>query len=534
MAIKQATLAAIKAAPLSAVIEACGGNLKRVGHEHLSQCLWHDDTNPSLTVSDDKGFCFCHVCRGGGDAIDYVAQRRGLGWREAVEVTAEILGVRFETDDEDPEVTARRAQQRREAIALLEAEQATFKENLRAPQAGRIRGILKGRGLGAEAAREFGIGFSTKGFFAGRITLPIYNHRNELVGWTGRATKEDQNAKYKNTESNDLFDKKSLVFNEVRAKEAAREAGSIIFVEGHLDVVAMWQAGIRNVVAMQGTSAPDPLVLQRLTRNIKNIILCYDGDAGGRKATEQFIKVAGPMALEGKLNLSVAILPEGQDPDDVIKSGGDLHDYLANADSWLDWVIDTWASALDKSDTAMVTEVEQRLRTLIDGLRSKALRTHYIDKAARVLTSSEKEAEKLAKEWGNREFFSSEAEWSPRSPRDARTAAERRLLRLFVHRPSLRGSLAPLLGRVVHPTLRWLSARLSELHERCPRDLTPHSVMAIVLAAEPHYMDQLRTLVMPNVIIDDDQEVVDHLHAILEDEVLESAPDEFDPDQPPA
>jgi len=72
------------------------------------------------------------------------------------------------------------------------------------------------------------------------------------------------------------------------------------------------------------------------------------------------------------------------------------------------------------------------------------------------------------------------------------------------------------------------------LHERCPRDLTPHSVMAIVLAAEPHYMDQLRTLVMPNVIIDDDQEVVDHLHAILEDEVLESAPDEFDPDQPPA
>ena len=176
------------------------------------------------------------------------------------------------------------------------------------------------------------------------------------------------------------------------------------------------------------------MALQRLTRNIKTIILCYDGDAGGRKATEQFIKVAGPLALEGKINLSVATLPEKSDPDEVIRSGGDLYAYLANAGSWLDWVIDTWAAALDKSDTAMVTDVEQRLRALIDGLRSKALRTHYIDKAARVLTNSEKEAEKLAKQWGNREFFSSEAEWAPRTPQEAREAAERRLLRLFVHR----------------------------------------------------------------------------------------------------
>jgi len=534
MAVSPRTIAAIKAAPLSALVEATGAQLKRVGHEFLTQCLWHDDKNPSLTINDDKGFCFCHVCRGGGDAIDYLGQRRGLSWREAAEAAADILGVRYETDNEDPEVTARRNAERKAAVAALEAEQGTYKANLRAPQAGRIRDLLKARGLTAEAAREFGIGFAAQGFFAGRITLPIYNHRNELVGWTGRATKEDQTAKYKNTESNDLFDKKTLIYNEVRAKEAAREAGSIIFVEGHLDVVSMWQAGIRNVVAMQGTGAPDPLLLQRLTRNIKNIILCYDGDAGGRKATEQFIKVAGPMALEGKVNLSVATLPEGSDPDEVIRSGGDLYNYLANADSWLDWVIDTWASALDKTDTAMVTDVEQKLRALIDGLRSKALRTHYIDKAARVLTATEKEAEKLAKEWGNREFFSSEAEWIPRDPQEARLAAERRLLRLFVHRAALRNQLLPLLERVHHPALRWLSARLVELQENCPRDLTPHSVMAVVLVAEPHYMEQLRTLVMPNVIIDEEKPVLRHLASILEDEVLTPATDESDPDQPPA
>jgi DNA primase len=534
MAVTPKTIAAIKAAPLSALIEATGAQLKRVGHEFLTQCLWHDDTNPSLTVNDDKGFCFCHVCRGGGDAIDYVVRRHGLSWREAAETAAQLLGVGFETDDENAEERAFRNEQRKVAIAALQTEQDAFKANLRAPQASRIRGLLQARGITAEAAREFGIGFSSKGFFEGRITLPIYNHRSELVGWTGRATREGQPAKYKNTESNDLFDKKSLVFNEVRAKEAAREAGSIIFVEGHLDVVSMWQAGIRNVVAMQGTGAPDPLVLQRLTRNIKTIILCYDGDAGGRKATEQFIKAAGPMALQGQLNLSVAILPEGSDPDEVIRGGGDLYSYLANAESWLDWVIDTWAAALDKTDTAMVTDVEQKLRTLIDSLRSKALRTHYVDKAARVLTSSEKEAEKLAKDWGNGEFFASESEWIPRAPSATRIAAERRLLRLFVHRPELRANLLPLMELVQHPALRWLTARLKELQEYCPRDLTPHSVMAVVVVAEPHYMEQLRTLIQPNVIVNEDQEVIDHLAVILEDEVLFSANDEPDPNQPSA
>lgn len=534
MAVSPKTLAAIKAAPLSSLIEQLGGQLKRVGHEFLTQCLWHDDTNPSLTVNDDKGFCFCHVCRGGGDAIDYLGQRRGLSWREAAEAAADILGVRFETDDEDPEVTRRRAEQRRAAVAALEADQAVYKTNLRAPQAGRIRDLLKARGLTAEAAREFGIGFAAQGFFAGRITLPIYNHRNELVGWTGRATKEDQTAKYKNTESNDLFDKKALIYNEVRAKEAAREAGSIIFVEGHLDVVSMWQAGIRNVVAMQGTGAPDPLVLQRLTHNLRNIILCYDGDAGGRKATEQFIKVAGPMALAGKMNLSVAVLPEGSDPDEVIRSGGDLYGYLAGADSWLDWVIDTWAAALDKSDTAMVTEVEQKLRALIDGLRSRALRAHYIDKAARVLAGNAKEAEKLAKEWGAREFIQDSNDWTPRTPWETRSVVERRLLRIYTHRPEKREGLRGLLDHISNPAHKWLANRLVELEECSSVDLTPHTAMAMVAVAEPHYMQQLRTLVRPNVIIDDSPAVLAHMTSILENDVLYPATDESDPNQPSA
>lgn len=536
MAIKQTTLEAIKAAPISNVIAATGGELKRVGHEFLTLCLWHDDTNPSLTVSDDKGFCFCHCCRGGGDAIDYVGQRFGLAWRDAVDKTAAILGIEVELTDENPEETARRREQRRTAVAALEVEQDTYKANLRDPKAARIRQLLVDRGLTAEAAKEFGIGFAPSGFFAGRITLPIYNHKNELVGFTGRATKPDQNPKYKNSADSDLFQKKQIAFNEVRAKEAAREAGSIVFVEGHLDVVSMWQAGIRNVVAMQGTGAPDQTTLRRLSANIKNFILCFDGDAGGRKATELFISAAGPMALAGDINITVVSLPDGQDPDEVIRSGDDLYSYLASAPSWLDWVIDTWAAALDTNNSAMVTDVEEKLRTLIDGLRSKALRAHYIDRAARVLSTNDKEAEKLAKEWGNHEFFHSTAPWKPRTEPQTRLAAEKRLLRIYVHRPERREALGPLLDHIQNPALVWLTKRLRELEQCSAVDLTPHTAMAVVAVAEPHYLQQLRTLVRPNVIIDDTPGVLEHIqYAILEAEVtVPTEPDDFDPNQPPS
>jgi len=515
MAITNRTLQSIKQAPLSKVIEALGGGLKRVGHEFLTQCPWHDDTNPSLTVNDQKGFCFCHVCRGGGDAISYIRQRKGLGMYDAAEMASSLLGVTFETDDESPEVAARRRAERQAALDKLKKEQDQFKKNWRDDRCNRVRQLWLDRGLTKEASAEFGIGYTPSGFFAGRITVPIHNHKGDLVGWTGRATKPEQNAKYKNSADSELFQKKTLVFNEPRALEAAREAGTLVFVEGHLDVVSMWQAGIRNVVAMQGTGAPEKFVLERLARVVKNMVLCFDGDAGGKKAAEQFISVGGPMAMKGELNINVVTLPEGKDPDEVLRSGESLYNYIASAPSWLDWVIDTWAADLDLDDGAMVTEVERRLKALIDQLQSKALRTRYIDKAARVLSADAKEAQKLAKSWGKKEFVIRQGSWSPREPLEVRTAVERRMLRIFVHKPELRDDLRPLLQHVQHPALRWLCERLRELEEYSTVDLTPHSVMAVVAVAEPHYMQQLRTLIRPNVIIDDSPGVIMHIRDIM-------------------
>ena len=535
MGIKQATIERIKSAPLSKVVEESGGSLKKVGHEYVTHCVWHQDSNPSLTINDEKGFCFCHVCREGGDAIAYLKQKDGLSFPDATELAAHILGIQVEKENVDPILEAKRNAARAAHKERLEQEQSRFKENLKDPRAGRIRDILKDRGITPEASREFGIGFSSTGFFGGRVTIPIYDHRKQLVGWTGRSTKsrEEQPAKYMNSAEDDLFQKKYLVFNEARAREAGREAGSLIVVEGHLDVVSLWQNGIENVVAMQGTGAPDVAVLERLARSVPNFILCFDGDEGGKKAVGQFISAAGPMAKRGDVQISVVPMDQGKDPDEVVREHGTayFHNLIASATPWLDWIIDFWASDLDKTNSAHVTEVEKQLRAVIDGLQSNALRAHYVDKVSRALSNNEKEARDIAKNWGGRSIQVTEKVWSLRTKEQTKTAVERRMLRIYIHRPEHREFLAPFLANITHPALRWLSNRLQELEQHCASDLTPHSIMAVVVASEPHFLQQLRTLIRPNVTIDDSSGVLTHIADIM-GEATPFATHEHDPNQP--
>jgi len=517
MAITPASLEKLKSGSISKVIESLGSKLKRVGREFVTQCIWHEDTNPSLTINDDKGFCFCHVCRNGGDVIAYVRQRKGLEFVDAANLTAGILGINLETDGVSPEEQAKRKAQRQKALGKLQADQDRYAANLHDERASRIRQILKDRGLNREAAEEFGLGFSPGGFFEGRITIPIQNHRGELVGWTGRAT-GDQPGKYRNSSDSDLFNKKTLVFNEPRAKEAARLAGSLIFVEGHLDVVSLWQHGVANVVAMQGTGAPEPFVLQRLAKTVDNFVLCFDGDEGGKKAVEHFISAAGPLAQKGEIQINVVQLPAGKDPDEVCREEGAdaFHNLLAGAIPWLDWVIDYWAADLDLDNSAYVTEVENQLRKVIDGLHSNAVRAHYVDKVSRILSRTDKEAAATAKSWGDRSVVIEKREWTPPTPEQTRVATERRMLRIFIHKPHHRDQLRPLLANVTHPPLRWLCERLEELEQHCATDLTPYSVMAVVLVAEPHFLQQLRTVVQPNVQIDDTAGVLAHVKRVLQ------------------
>lgn len=521
MPVKKTTIDAVKALPVSSVIEAEGVRLKRIGREYLVKCPFHKDTNPSMTINDEKGICFCFVCKGGNDAIAYIQQKYGLGFAEAIERIAEKHNIPYELDNVNLEQLRQQQTKRRNQITNLERTHETYRQNLKHPKAARIRQILVDRGIAPETSKEFGLGFCVDGFFASRITIPIHNHKGELVGFSARATLDDQTPKYKNSSASDLFDKSQLVFNEFRALPAIREADSIIFVEGQFDVISMFQAGIRNVVAIQGTASPDISVIRRLANRSKRFILCYDADQGGNKAIEQFLKVAGPMACKSDLTISIATLPGGMDPDQCIHDPSvDLYDIISNAPSWLDWQLDTWLTNLDRSDTHYFAKVESAIRELIESIQSPALRQYYIDKASKALVSDPKAAIKLASQWTDSVAkIKSRRSWQKPNPHDTRMITEKRLLRLYIHAPELRDYCKPLFNKIQSPAYRWLASRIDEL-EKESGTINPEYLMAVLLASEPHYLRQLRSIAVPTIKIDKTPGILRHIEDTLCKELI--------------
>ena len=297
----------------------------------------------------------------------------------------------------------------------------------------------------------------------------------------------------------------------------------MVFVEGHFDVIAMHQYGINNVVATQGTAGPTIQSLKRLMRQCTTFVLCYDGDDGGFKAVESFIKVAGEMACSGELNLTVAQLPQGMDPEDCIKSGMDLHAFIEGAPQWLDWQIDCWLAKVDRSDTVRFSKVEHAIRELVESIKSPALRQYYVDKSAKVLASDAKAAAKLAQSWNQSlPKGRSQRKWSQPSPDWIHNQAERRLLRSYIHFPETRQRLTPVAQYLKAPSHIWLWNRLVELEECLPR-WGQDAAMAILVVAEPHYLRSLRQLVMPTIKLDNQDGILSHIEAVLgsgKDEVL--------------
>jgi len=516
MAIKDSTIERVRQLPISEVLAGEGIDLKKIGREFVALCPWHNDSNPSLTVNDQKNLCFCFACGGGSDAIAFVEQKFGLSFADAIQRIAEKNGIDVEYDNLDPEEALRIAAERRRLIDTVAAHHARYRAEL--PLDGGRVAIewLKARGVKPETSREFGLGYASMGYFEGRVTVPIHDHRGTMVGFTGRRVVDDSSPqKYKNSPSSSIFDKGALIFNEHRAVEAARVAGFMVFVEGHFDVISMWQHGIKNVVATQGTAAPSPASIQRIMRQCRRFVLCYDGDAGGNTAVEAFIKVAGPLACRGELTVTVAQLPEGSDPDSCIRDGIDLFSIIEAAPQWLDWQIDCWLRNVDRSDTHRFSKIESAVRSLVESIKSPALRQFYIDKAAKVLAEDPASAAKLAKNWSKSlPRLSQSSQWARPVPAWVRSQVERRVLRLYIHCPESRPRLRPLMENLDGPSHVWLWNRLSELESHA-LGLTPSLVMAILAVCEPHYTRTLRSIAIPTIKVIQEDGIMEHAEKVL-------------------
>ena len=517
MGIKASTLTRVRGLPITEVLAAENIPMKKIGREAVTTCPWHSDTNPSLTLSDDKNLCFCFACGGGSDAIAFIQQKFNLSFTDAIERIAEKHNVEVQYDNLDPEEAIRIARERREAFERLKEENQFYRQNLRDPVAGlSARQWLIQRGIEPDVSREFGLGYARSGYFAGRVTVPIHDHRGNLVGFTGRdITGDKQTQKYKNSATSEIFNKGALVFNEHRIADACRLSSKIVFVEGHFDVISMWQHGIKNAVATQGTAGPSTESLKRLSRHCRNFVLCYDGDAGGLKAIDNFVSVAEEMIYSGDLNVVVAELPQGMDPDECLRSNVGLDNIIENAKQWIEWKIDRLTVDLDYSNTHHFASVENEIKSMVSKIKSHALRQYYIDKAAKLLCSTEKTAIKLAAEWSSATPKTRTMQsWAKPGSGWTEYQVERRLLRAYIHFPEIRERLQNLMDLLRVQQHSWMWKRIKELHS-LNADVNPDVLKVILAVAEPDYVKTLRPLLMPTIKLSLNDGILDHAERVL-------------------
>src|SRR5437016_8154827 len=321
--------------------------LKKAGANYTACCPFHSEKTPSFTVSPSKQFYHCFGCGAHGTAIGFLMEYGGKSFPDAVEELARDAGLevpRSVTPAED----ARRAQGQDLTGLLLHAAKfyrAALKEAPRAID------YLKDRGLTGPIAVRFGIGYApdewqplarvfpdyqdkaleTAGLvvagdagkrydrFRDRIMFPIHDARGQVIGFGGRVL-GDGEPKYLNSPETPVFSKGRELYGLYLARNAIREAGRVVVVEGYMDVVALAQHGVEYAVATLGTSTT-PVHAQKLFRMAETVVFCFDGDPAGRKAAWRALENTLPVLVDGK-NARFLFLPDGEDPDDAVRRRG--------------------------------------------------------------------------------------------------------------------------------------------------------------------------------------------------------------------
>jgi DNA primase len=325
--------------------------IQKAGREWKACCPFHNEKTPSFTINDEKGFYHCFGCGAHGDVIRWMTDQRGLAFMDAIKELASEAGM--EVPAPDPRA-AQAAKQRDTLHDVMQAAQDWFVANLRSPVGQAARDYLAKRGIPPLVAEQFGFGYAPEDRqamkaalsrfppemlieaglritvegkepydrFRGRLMLPIRDARGRVIAFGGRildAGKTDA-PKYLNSPDTPLFDKGRTLYNLHKAAPAARSTGRLIVVEGYMDVVALAAAGIEECVAPMGTALTEQQ-LELLWRQVASPVLCFDGDAAGQRAAMRAIGRALPM-LRPAHSLRIVTLPQGMDPDDLVRSRG--------------------------------------------------------------------------------------------------------------------------------------------------------------------------------------------------------------------
>jgi DNA primase len=324
-------------------------HLKKRGINYIGLCPFHNEKTPSFTVSPAKGIYKCFGCGQAGNAVNFVMEHEQFSYPEALHYLAKKYNIHIE----EKEVSAEYKEQQRKADSLYivnEFASKHFMEQLFNTDYGRNVGLsyFKERGLREETIKRFALGFANgqqsdlvqtalkkgftqeilkqaglattygKDFFRNRVQFPIQNLSGKVVGFGGRIlTNEKKQPKYLNTPESDIYQKSRILYGIHQAKKSIVSEDLCYMVEGYMDVLALSQAGIENVVASSGTSLTVGQI-RLVKRYTPNITILYDGDAAGIKAALRGLD----LVLEQDMNVKVVLVPDGEDPDSYLQKIG--------------------------------------------------------------------------------------------------------------------------------------------------------------------------------------------------------------------
>jgi DNA primase len=449
--------------------------LVKAGRTFKGLCPFHAEKNPSFYVYPEQQSWHCFGCNSGGDVFSFIMKKQNIDFGEALRQLAQKAGVvipsKFEPGMESEE---------KQRLYDINQAAAQYFHNLllNSPAGKKAQGYIAKRGFTEETVKEFQLGYSANSWeelkkyllerdytekemltagliieaegkkphdrFRDKLMFPIMDIRGRVTGFGGRAL-DDSLPKYTNSPQTPLFDKSGTLYGINLARDAIREQDTAVIVEGYMDVITAHQNGFKNAVASMGTAVTERqvIILKRLT---KNLSLALDADAAGEEAMLRTVGYENSLDAEVK----VIILPEGKDPDDVIKDDSENWQKLvAAAVPIVDYTFDMATAGLDLNTARGKALARDRLLPIIGEIKDNVRRAHYLQKLAGLLRV------------GERDLEADLARLRPRPTRRQPSAPEPKPTRSLVSSPKEEYCLALLLQ---HPELKRQDEGLRQEH----------------------------------------------------------------------
>ena len=394
------------------IVEVIGGYfpLKRMGGTFKALCPFHSERTPSFNVNPHRQIFKCFGCGAGGSVFRFVMDYEHVDFPTAVRKLAEKAGIKI-PEAEMSQADYERADMRRRLLSMhADAAEFFHQQLMRGKSADAARAYMTGRGLSAEVAKSWKIGFAPDAWdgllgpmreggyseeelkqsglfstgddgsklydrFRGRVMFPICNDTGEVIAFSGRVLFAEQSpAKYVNSPETILFTKGAVLFGLNKSKRALIAAKQAIVCEGQVDLITAFEAGVQNVIAAQGTAFTDRQA-RILKRYVDEVVLCFDADAAGVKAAERSL----PHLLAEGLLLRIVTLPQGEDPDSLIRKAGAemFRERVATAKDFFDYQIERQAGmpefATPRGKIAAARKLAELIAFIPDGIAREAV-----------------------------------------------------------------------------------------------------------------------------------------------------------------